>query len=219
MLLALLLALGAECPATDPTGAVPVDSPRLPVGQVEPRWCEQGVDLFALAGPDVNPPQQVVMRDEGGGYLDRYQHEPWTPPAGWRLLGSRAGSAPPHGEFYNVQVQFEGKRLVLITQNPAWRIGKAICITESGPTAVYLVAEGRPTGADLAAMHRLIGEPQRQPPATLCVTAFARKGGDYTVRFHNTSGRSADSLNEIYAGTSMRIVPRGPIEAYRPVTR
>ncbi|MBO9711308.1 hypothetical protein [Sphingomonas sp.] len=205
----LLLALAADCPAEDPTGAIPGDAENYPVTEpVEPGWCREGIDLYAATGPRSTPLAKLEVVNEGGERASNwYQPEPWQAPAGWVPLATREARAPDNGAFHDILIQYH-QGWVEVTPNPAWRVGNAVCSTETGPTYAYRTDPA----AELEAVRReaavRLGDPPTADPATPCVTVIRDGEGGYRLRFHDSQGRSAEDVDDFYEGAEVRIVPR-----------
>lgn len=218
MMILLLAALLADCPSTDPTGAVPPAASSYTVGKAEPGWCLTGVDLSAAAGPDAATPVQIIaFQDDGTRTADRLQRGAFVAPANWRRMGGFAGSAPPNGDFFDVLFQFRGKRVIAVSTNSAWRVGNAICVTESGPVSIYLVGGAAPDAVDSAAIgQELNGHPRAGKPATICFNAIPLAHGGYRFHFHAVTGGVATEVNDFYRSVRIVLAPIGDIERYRP---
>lgn len=225
LLLAAALAGGPsahDCRPTDPHGAVPADSPSFPVDDyAEPGWCGEGVDLAGRVAPDAPEPGQMVIDVPATGktFVLLYRHGAFVPPPGWREMGRFPETAPPNGDFTEMMIQFYETKLVLVTSNPAWRVGNAICSTETGPMMVYL-ADAETASEDEAAARAFVRDLARSErvSSTLCTTALPA-GDGYRLRFHDTRGRPGTDMEEAYADARMRFVPRGDFDAYRRVIR
>lgn len=213
----LLAALLADCPLTDPSGKVPPPGGNYKSGKVEPGWCMAGIDLPGFAGPDAPVPMEIVTHyTETSVSVERLQREPFAPPPTWQRMGQAPLAGPAFGDFTDMLVQFHGKRVVMVTANPAWRVGKAICTIELGPTTVYLVGSAEPDAEDKEAIESELSEAMRRPPpSTVCFGAVAAADG-YRYRFHSPSGAAADEVDKSYADTLIEIVPAGDPETRRP---
>jgi len=206
MLLYLAL-LAADCPATDPEGRIPPDAPQLPVGAVEPEWCTTGIDLIGRLGLGDQAEREIAVTLPGGqGYAMRFQRGAFVPPAGWRVIDTLPGKAPAQGGFSEILVDRRSDRVMIVTTNPAWQVGNAICLAEGGTDIAYLVVPGEPTDADLAQVKSDLTERKYRQPATVCLNAW-EEGPGYRFTFHDSRGRTAREMDEAYAGTEIRIQP------------
>ena len=208
------------CRATDPAGLIPPDSPSFPVAEAEPGWCLQGIDLAGQVGTALRPRMMMAVSGENSSYLLFYQTRDYRAPLDWIKVGDTIPAAAPlNGDFNEVMIQFFGRTLVVVTVNPAWRVGNAICSSEVGPITVYLGDRREGRLDDIVPgmrMSKAFAANQGRSRATTCTTAFAADGA-YRLRFHDTRGHAGRSLDAAYESMRMRLVRPGNFEAYRPV--
>jgi hypothetical protein len=217
MMILLAAAMLADCPPTDPTGVIRPDGPNYTVGKVEPGWCMAGVDLFARVGPDARAPMQLLVGFPAGRSVERLQTGLFAAPAHWQKMGMVARNALANGALADILFQFHGKRVVTVTRNPAWRVGNAVCVTESGPIDVYLVGKAPPDAEDREMIDQQVnGAWRKAVPSTICYNAIPASDGHYRLRFHNVRGAVADDVNEAYADSPAKFLPARDIERYRP---
>lgn len=198
----------------------------LVAGEGEDDWCLKGADPFAIAGPDLKPLRQLLVVDEG---LDTVQLVQWRRdgadpvPGDWREMFRVAATLTSPGEFSEVLVQRAGDNLIVVTVNPAWRVGNAVCFGEGGPMTGYLPAGVSPTEEDRYAIERMTAP--RQPvstpapdiaatagstldPSNIMCTLLTAEGDIYRPRFLGPGGRPMFD-EERYADMRWRSVAPG----------
>jgi hypothetical protein len=205
MIVSLLLALLLDDPgcASTPERTNFPPSRFLVPGKLEPNWCNEGVDLFALLGPDADPPMELV--DEAG--LTRFSRTALDPPKEWGKVRWTPGRDEWRGDFHEILVQNDMSRLIGITVHPAWRVGKAICVRESGPTTLYWAGPADEIDVRVAPKTDAIGSWDPVVPV-LCMTLHAVSGG-YRIRYHDPQGHALDDVNAMIADQVATISPAG----------
>jgi hypothetical protein len=233
---------------------VPESMPKLNeamVGEGETDWCMMGADPFAVAGPDLDPLRQVVIRDPE---TRRVQIVQWRRsahdllPASWERVFARPAVSAPRGEFAEVLIQVAGDTLIIVTTNPAWRIGNAVCAGEGGTSAGYLPTGRRATVADRGAITRLTARPDDGEPSLAISTGQGRElnpdeieqgaavarpinsgnimctllvgdGEGYRLSFYGPQGKPLADVDDFYRQARARIVASGDYEVRLGVNR
>lgn len=188
-------------------------------------WCLAGADIFSLAGPDARPLQQVSIEMPIAGQSDSvFQITQWRRgapevPAGWRAIQSDPGLEVAQTAFHEILYQRFGGHMIVVTINPAWRIGNAICTGEGGPSTAYLPAGVTPTQDDHAVLAGFEDAWQQRDMGNIMCTLMTRDADGYTMRFRGPQGRPLPEIDGFYAEARVRLTPTGNIEALLGVSR
>lgn len=229
--------------------SMPAQSERV-AGEGEPGWCLKGVDPLAVAGPDLVPLRQWLVTDDA---VDSVQLVQWRRngadpmPGDWRETFKVAATATSPGEFSEVLVQRAGDNLIVVTVNPAWRVGNAVCFGEGGPMSGYLPAGVEASEADRDAIERMTAPRQAEsPPApdsmatvdnydvletltggggsslnpsNMMCTLLTLDGDVYRPRFHGPGGRPMFDYEDYYDEMHWRPMAPGDIARHMRVSR
>ncbi|MCW3845753.1 hypothetical protein OF829_00770 [Sphingomonas sp. LB-2] len=203
--LSALLAAPAICPVPE---SMPALSEAM-AGEGDADWCLDGADPFAIAGPD-GTPRQLVWRDETGrvSITQWRRGGPDAMPEDWERVATRRPKAVQQGPFHEVLIQKLGDNVIVVTVNPAWRIGNAVCAGEGGASAAYLPAGIDPTAADRGVIDGLFGFDDIDPGNVMC-TLLHPDGDGWRPRLRGPQGRPLPEIDDYYAGTEIRVTPRG----------
>lgn len=211
-LLSALMGSAAPGPCTLPE-SMPVPNEAM-AGEGDADWCLDGADPFAVAGPDLQPRRQLVWEDRGIDLVSitRWRRGRDAPPEGWERVLSRSAKAVGSGGFHEILFQKLGDNLIVVTANPAWRIGNAVCVGDGGASAGYLPAGVRATAADQAAMDGMMRD-DVDTGNIMCVLLTA-DGDSWRASFRGPQGRPLYEIDDYYSGTRMRVTAPGDVERY-----
>ena len=179
-------------------------------------WEEAGVDLLALlqrapGGIDEN---FIVLRSPFGLSLVGYGTAPHlTVPSRWQEL-ERAVGLPGWNGLREYYVRFPRPNLAVVTANPAWRIGRAVCSREIGASVLYSVGHDPLTAEDQEYRATFAAEARRARDGTICYSAHPWPTGGFVYRYFDEQGYSLPLLNSAAGSIVATIERRQPIDSY-----
>ena len=213
---AALLASAVSGPCAIPESMPPPSE--MMAGEGDEDWCLAGADPFAVAGPDMVPPRQLVWQRDVIEHtvITQWRRGPAdAPPTGWTRVFTRPAKvtlAP--GALREVLIQRLGDNLIVVTANPAWRIGNAICSGEGGESIGYLPAGIEPSDADRAGIADMSAGLNPMDPGNILCVLMAPDGEGWRGSFRGPQGRPLPEIDDVYADMLMRLTPPGDFEQH-----
>lgn len=219
--LAAMLASAVSEPCALPE-SMPQPSAMM-AGEGDADWCLDGADPFVAAGPDLKPFRQLVWEREEPWHTVVTQWRriaPDAPPAHWRKVFTRPAKVVLEtGGLTEVLFQRLGDNLIVVTVNPAWRIGNAVCVGEGGESTGYLPEGVAPTEADQAGIEQMTGWESDMDPGNVMCVQLHPEGDVFTGSFRGPQGRPLPEIDDAYAATRLRAVAPGDIERWLAFNR
>lgn len=211
-LLSALLASTVPGPCT-----VPESMPALSeatAGEGDADWCVSGADPFAAAGPDLQPARQLLVTDSDGKTTVIQWRRQITIelPSGWRKVQVARPTTASNTDFHEVLFQRLADTLIVVTINPAWRVGNAVCVGEGGIQIAFQRDGKTLTERDRELVAAMASGASDLDPGNVMCTQLARDGDTYRATFHGAGGRPLPEVDDYYAGTTFRPVPLGDYE-------
>ncbi len=184
-------------------------------GDPVPGWNSDGADLLeALASAPGGTAGNVALAIDKDGERSATFHQTMLAdlkiPSTWAVV-REAGSSPPRSPEISAFVMSLDGPLVIASESPIVRSGKAICGRGLGHYRIYRVP-GRPTGElpEAAALMMADVIDKAMADRLMCETYEPITGG-FRVRAVNGDGRALPKIDAKEPDV-MRIVPRAPLD-------